>query len=87
MVAEWTATQADAEMSEHLELLNGSRRRVAETKEKSELLVDKYAPQRYVDLLSDERTNREVLGWLKSWDRCVFGLDRPDLGKVPILNS
>ncbi|XP_052190322.1 uncharacterized protein LOC127800007 isoform X14 [Diospyros lotus] len=37
------------------------------------LWVDKYAPNSFVELLSDEQTNREVLLWLKQWDSCVFG--------------
>lgn len=34
--------------------------------------VDKYRPTKFTDLLGDERCHREVLGWLKEWDRCVF---------------
>ncbi|OUZ99573.1 AAA+ ATPase domain [Macleaya cordata] len=37
------------------------------------LWVDKYAPNSFTELLSDEQTNREVLLWLKQWDSCVFG--------------
>lgn len=39
---------------------------------KQTLWLDKYRPQSFIDLLSDERTNREVLGWVKSWDSFVF---------------
>ncbi|KAL4857961.1 Chromosome transmission fidelity protein 18 [Chlorella vulgaris] len=39
----------------------------------SSLWVDKYAPAGYIDLLSDEQINREVVRWLKGWDSCVFG--------------
>ncbi|CAN0915710.1 Fatty acid amide hydrolase [Linum grandiflorum] len=39
------------------------------------LWVDKYAPNSFTELLSDEQTNREVLLWLKQWDSCVFGSD------------
>ena len=35
------------------------------------LWVDKYAPKRFADLLSNEQTNREVLGWLGQWKRFV----------------
>ncbi|ORY75800.1 P-loop containing nucleoside triphosphate hydrolase protein, partial [Protomyces lactucae-debilis] len=35
--------------------------------------VDKYRPQKFTELLGDERTNRDVLRWLKHWDHCVFG--------------
>ncbi|KAJ3247360.1 hypothetical protein HK104_007803, partial [Borealophlyctis nickersoniae] len=36
------------------------------------LWVDKYKPRMYVDLVGDERINREVLQWVKEWDTCVF---------------
>jgi chromosome transmission fidelity protein 18 len=42
------------------------------------LWLDKYRPTRFVDLLSDERTNREVLTWLKKWDTFVFPHKRPN---------
>ncbi|CAK7336240.1 unnamed protein product [Dovyalis caffra] len=38
-----------------------------------QLWVDKYAPNSFTELLSDEQTNREVLLWLKQWDSSVFG--------------
>ncbi|MEW5318683.1 MAG: hypothetical protein WDW38_009885 [Sanguina aurantia] len=38
-----------------------------------QLWVDKYAPRHFMDLLSDERTNREVVKWVKAWDATVFG--------------
>lgn len=38
-----------------------------------ELWVNKYAPNSFTELLSDEHTNREVLLWLKQWDSIVFG--------------
>eukprot|EP00057_Strongylocentrotus_purpuratus_P030065 XP_780624.3 PREDICTED: chromosome transmission fidelity protein 18 homolog [Strongylocentrotus purpuratus] len=37
------------------------------------LWVDKYAPKDYVDLLSDDGVNRNLLFWLKLWDHVVFG--------------
>eukprot|EP01113_Clastostelium_recurvatum_P003282 TRINITY_DN11426_c1_g1_i3.p1 TRINITY_DN11426_c1_g1~~TRINITY_DN11426_c1_g1_i3.p1 ORF type:complete len:318 (-),score=47.39 TRINITY_DN11426_c1_g1_i3:83-973(-) len=36
------------------------------------LWVDRYAPTAFTDLLSDERTNRSVLSWLKEWDPIVY---------------
>lgn len=36
------------------------------------LWVDKYRPKSYIDLLSDESTNRSLLTWLKMWDQIVF---------------
>ncbi|KAL4457647.1 hypothetical protein ABPG75_012512 [Micractinium tetrahymenae] len=41
------------------------------------LWVEKYAPRGYIDLLSDEQINREVVRWLKGWDPCVFGTAPP----------
>ncbi|KAJ0518376.1 putative AAA+ ATPase domain, ATPase, AAA-type, core [Helianthus annuus] len=40
-----------------------------------QLWVDKYSPNSFVELLSDEHTNREVLMWLKQWDSSVFGTE------------
>ncbi|KAI8121802.1 Chromosome transmission fidelity protein 18 like protein [Lucilia cuprina] len=37
------------------------------------LWVEKYKPRKYIDLLSDEMTNRSLLYWLKMWDKVVFG--------------
>jgi hypothetical protein len=37
------------------------------------LWVDKYRSARYSDLLSDEKVNRDVLAWVKTWDASVFG--------------
>lgn len=47
--------------------------------------VDKYRPKRFADLLGEDvstvcphsclpfqRVHREVLSWLKEWDKCVF---------------
>lgn len=38
----------------------------------AELWVQKYKPNKYLDLLSDESTNRMLLHWLKLWDKVVF---------------
>ena len=38
----------------------------------SELWLEKYKPKKYDDLLTDEKTNRDILTWLKSWDEIVF---------------
>ncbi|EFN74480.1 Chromosome transmission fidelity protein 18-like protein [Camponotus floridanus] len=37
-----------------------------------ELWVDKYRPRSYLELLSDETINRQLLYWLKLWDKIVF---------------
>lgn len=43
-----------------------------EKDEQSLLWVDKYIPKRFIELLTEEKTNREILIWLKSWDKMVF---------------
>jgi chromosome transmission fidelity protein 18 len=43
------------------------------SKTEETLWVDRYRPQRFTDLLGDERVHREVLAWVKQWDICVFG--------------
>ncbi|XP_008937584.1 PREDICTED: chromosome transmission fidelity protein 18 homolog, partial [Merops nubicus] len=40
------------------------------------LWVDKFTPRRYVELLSDDYTNRCLLKWLKLWDTVVFGKEK-----------
>ncbi|KAK2187311.1 hypothetical protein NP493_170g04032 [Ridgeia piscesae] len=42
------------------------------------LWVEKYAPCKYTQLLSDEGTNRTLLKWLKMWDYIVFGKERKE---------
>jgi len=37
-----------------------------------ELWVDKYNPKHFIELVTDERVNRELLTWMKSWDKIVF---------------
>lgn len=41
-----------------------------------QLWVDKYTPQNFLDLLSDDKTNRNILSWLKEWDPYVFKVRR-----------
>lgn len=38
----------------------------------NELWVEKYKPQSYMELLSDEGVNVNLLSWLKLWDKIVF---------------
>ncbi|KAN0077179.1 P-loop containing nucleoside triphosphate hydrolase protein [Tylopilus felleus] len=37
------------------------------------LWVDQYRPQRFTELLGNERVARDVMAWVKQWDWCVFG--------------
>ncbi|KLT43446.1 P-loop containing nucleoside triphosphate hydrolase protein [Cutaneotrichosporon oleaginosum] len=39
---------------------------------KAGLWVDKYRPTKFSDLLGEDRIHRDVMSWLKEWDRCVF---------------
>ena len=43
----------------------------------SQLWVDKHAPRNFAHLLSDERSNREVVRALRAWDPYVFHRDPP----------
>ncbi|KAJ1891836.1 Chromosome transmission fidelity protein 18 [Kickxella alabastrina] len=47
------------------------------------LWVDKYRAHSFLDLISDERTNRAVMQWLKEWDYCVFGREPPASKQPP----
>jgi len=42
----------------------------------TELWVEKFRPRSYIDLLSDDGTNRVLLMWLKLWDKLVFNKER-----------
>ncbi|NXB11718.1 CTF18 protein, partial [Cnemophilus loriae] len=53
----------------------------AEEEESASLWVDKFTPRRYMELLSDDYTNRCLLKWLRLWDTVVFGKDKA--GKKP----
>ena len=44
-----------------------------EDQPQTELWVEKFRPRTFVDLLSDDGTNRVLLKWLKLWDKAVFG--------------
>ncbi|XP_042294272.1 chromosome transmission fidelity protein 18 homolog isoform X2 [Sceloporus undulatus] len=41
------------------------------------LWVDRFTPRHYLELLSDDYTNRCLLKWLKLWDVVVFGREKP----------
>ena len=55
------------------------------TSSSTDLWVDKYSPHAFMDLLSDERVNRQVLRWVKQWDPLVFGgrMGRPTASATP----
>ncbi|WVO24366.1 uncharacterized protein IAS62_005731 [Cryptococcus decagattii] len=49
--------------------------------------VDKYRPKRFTDLLGEDRVHREVMSWLKEWDKCVFKRQRTQAKKRPFDDS
>lgn len=50
----------------------------------SQLWTDKYLPKNYYELLSDDKINREVLTWLKTWDPIVF---KKRVTNISIINA
>jgi DNA polymerase III delta prime subunit len=61
----------------------GGQRRGADAS--ASLWATRYAPRQYIDLLSPDGVNKEVLKWLKQWDDSVFGRPKTDvaLGQAP----
>ena len=53
---------------------------VAMRKQRKRLWTDKYQSKRFLDLMSDDKSNRDSLTWLKSWDDVVFNRE----GKIDI---
>ena len=52
------------------------------------LYTEKYSPKSYSDLLTEEKVNRELLTWMKSWDDIVFNRKFiPPKIPIPIMNS
>lgn len=49
-----------------------SHEHMEDTTQNGRLWVDKHAPTHFTDLLSDERSNREVVRALREWDPFVF---------------
>ncbi|KAF9532172.1 P-loop containing nucleoside triphosphate hydrolase protein [Crepidotus variabilis] len=46
---------------------------VAEQVNEDVLLVDRYRPRKFTDLVGNEKVARDALSWIKQWDFCVFG--------------
>lgn len=40
------------------------------------LWVDRYRPNRFTELMGNERVARETMTWVKQWDWCVFGKNK-----------
>ena len=56
---------------------------LAMRKQRKRLWADKYSSKRFLDLMSDDKSNRDALTWLKSWDDVVFNRQG---GKIDIPN-
>ena len=56
--------------------------------EVSLLYTEKYRPKHYSDLITEEKINREILTWVKSWDDIVFNKKFiiPKIA-IPIMNN
>jgi hypothetical protein len=52
-------------------------------RQRKRLWTDKYCSKRFLDLMSDDKSNRDSLTWLKSWDDVVFNRQA---GKIDIPN-
>ncbi|KRX71541.1 Chromosome transmission fidelity protein 18 -like protein [Trichinella sp. T6] len=50
-----------------------------------QLWSSKYRPRTYIDLLSDDGSNRALLTWMKLWDTCVFK-NKPKLNTLHQVN-
>lgn len=35
--------------------------------------MDRYRPNKFTELLGNERVARDTMSWIKQWDFCVFG--------------
>lgn len=74
-ISEERANNDNRMLSEHIEEVNHENPEnpdVPSTRAQTLLWTDKYLPNNFFELLSDERLNREVLTWLKAWDPVVF---------------
>ncbi|KAI3642621.1 hypothetical protein MP228_012176 [Amoeboaphelidium protococcarum] len=54
-----------------------------EQQSQQRLLTDKYRPQSYMDLVTDEWVNSQCMSWLKQWDFCVFKKQNKSLLQTP----
>jgi len=86
-------SEADSKAQQRLAALDVARsqspqkRRRSLPKVATALWVDKYAPAAFAHLLSDERTNRDVLRALKSWDPFVFRRKAPPAPALPVFSN
>ena len=53
----------------------------------SNLWVEKFKPRSYMQLLSDDGTNRNLLHWLKLWDKMVFNRELPKKPEIKVTET
>ena len=65
-----------------------SQQKNTDNQEITLLYTEKYSPKHYSDLLTEEKINREILTWMKSWDDIVFNKKFiiPKVA-IPIINN
>jgi len=51
------------------------------------LWLDKYKATKFYQLLTDEKLNRDILTWLKSWDEIVFNIKKKSNVKPFLVNT
>ncbi|XP_061718864.1 chromosome transmission fidelity protein 18 homolog isoform X2 [Cydia pomonella] len=69
----WTEARKLLEQKQKQKDAQPEEVQVVEKDENDNLMwVDKFKPQSYVDLLSEEPVNRALLHWLHLWDKIVF---------------
>jgi chromosome transmission fidelity protein 18 len=75
-----SAEEEEKMSAEELAEMQRRKKKIKELKAKiaSSSWLTKYAPRKFTDLISDERSNRELLRWLKMWDKIVFNKKTPD---------
>lgn len=66
-------TWKEAEKLLNKETYNDTNNVLAPIEDNNSLWVELYKPRKYMELLSDETTNRTMLKWMKLWDKVVFG--------------
>lgn len=66
-------TWKEAEQLLSVERQNHTDDVLAPIEDNNSLWVELYKPRKYLELLSDETTNRTMLKWMKLWDKVVFG--------------
>ncbi|KAK7024655.1 hypothetical protein SK128_009630 [Halocaridina rubra] len=74
--AEQEQIRQDRHRAKQLQETEDSGMDEADDSKNEALWVEKYKPRHYLDLLSDESTNRVVLQWIKLWDKVVFGREK-----------